>query len=201
MLVFGAVLGCLIGAKNIAENPTSAPALLLLLPGLIASYVARPDQHALTTRLLNFARRLLLFTGGIAYVCATVVALDGTAKTGAALAHRTHLLQLVFLVSTVLSGIATLGLGLAWLPGRLWFRRLISLTWLRNLRDELKAEGFVRAVSVATPPDRAYLEVDRCRDDLLGLTDRNRVGPFPHDGALHGYVVVRTGPWPPGALR
>jgi hypothetical protein len=61
--------------EKIAENPSSAPALLLLLPGLVASVVGRPDAHALKTRVLSWARRLLLLSGFAAYAAAVIVGL------------------------------------------------------------------------------------------------------------------------------
>ncbi len=82
-LTIAALFACAIRASAIAANPTSAPALLLVLPGLIASYVARPDRHALTTRLLSFARVLLLGVALCAYIAAARVALGGAhAMTG-----------------------------------------------------------------------------------------------------------------------
>lgn len=84
-----ALIACAIWTENLAVNPTSAPALLLALPGLIASYVARPDQHALTTRLLSWARRLVLWAGFFAFAGAVRVALSGrTPTTPAAIDDR-----------------------------------------------------------------------------------------------------------------
>jgi hypothetical protein len=61
-------------AARLAVTNTSAPSLLLLFPGLIASYLARPT-HALVTRLLNLARWALLGSAGVAYVTAARLAL------------------------------------------------------------------------------------------------------------------------------
>jgi hypothetical protein len=61
---------------RIAGNPTAAPSLLLLLPGLVASVVGRPDPHALTTRVLAGVRRLLLAAGFGAFAAAAIVALS-----------------------------------------------------------------------------------------------------------------------------
>ncbi len=62
---------------EIASNPTSVPALLVVLPGLFATYVGRSDQHALTTRLLAGARWLLLLSGLLAYAMAVRLAVSG----------------------------------------------------------------------------------------------------------------------------
>lgn len=76
-LATAAMAACWWRAGTIAGSPTSAPALLLVIPGLIATYVARPDAHPLTSRLLNLARRLVMVVGGLAYLAAAVVALSG----------------------------------------------------------------------------------------------------------------------------
>lgn len=127
LLTVGALIACLIRASDIASNPTSAPALLLVLPGLIASYVARPDRHALTTRLLSFARGLILVVAFCAYLAAARVALAGSKPTAepaigeAAASLRTWLWGLAIVAS-----VATIGLGITWLRGsalRRWLRR------------------------------------------------------------------------------
>ncbi len=79
MLTFLALTACSIFAEKIATNPSSAPALLLFLPAFIATYVARPDQHPLTSRLLSRARTLLMGVAFIAYVAAARVVLSGGA--------------------------------------------------------------------------------------------------------------------------
>jgi hypothetical protein len=82
LLTFLALTACSVFAEKIATNPSSAPALLLFLPGFIATYIARPDQHALTTRLLSTARTLLMGVAFIAYVAAARVVLSGGAAHG-----------------------------------------------------------------------------------------------------------------------
>ena len=77
MLAMLALVVSALFTSSIARNPTSAPALFLLLPGLIASYVGRPDRHALTTRLLSTARLLLIGCGFVAYIAGVAVALTG----------------------------------------------------------------------------------------------------------------------------
>jgi hypothetical protein len=93
-LTTGALVGAAVFAEQIATNPTSAPALLLFLPGLIATYIARPDQHPLTTRLLWGARRALLAIALIVYLAAGRVALSGGQATGALAHKRTDALRL-----------------------------------------------------------------------------------------------------------
>lgn len=77
LLVTAAIGACLIWAPNIVRNSSSAPALLLLLPGLIATYLGRPDHHGLTQRLLAWTRRTLMFSALLAYATAARVALSG----------------------------------------------------------------------------------------------------------------------------
>jgi hypothetical protein len=120
VLTLGALIACTIEAKAIAANPTSAPALLLVLPGLIASYVARPDQHALTTRLLSSARRLLLGIALCAYVAAARVALAGGTPAGKkALADRTDSLQRWLGILAIAAGLLCAGLAVTWVRSKL----------------------------------------------------------------------------------
>jgi hypothetical protein len=126
-LTLAALIGCLVRAPEIAGNPTSAPALLLVLPGLIASYVARPDRHALTTRLLSFARWLLLTVAFCAYIAAARVALAGT-KPGAepAISESGGALRTWLWFLTVIAGAATAGIVIGWFRGsaiRRWLKR------------------------------------------------------------------------------
>jgi hypothetical protein len=58
---------------------STAPALLLVLPGFIATYVAQPGQHALTTRMLFRARRLLGYSALTAFAAAVVFVAVATA--------------------------------------------------------------------------------------------------------------------------
>lgn len=115
-----ALFACAIFAEKIATNPTSAPALLLFLPGLIASYIARPEQHALTTRLLSGARLLLLLSALTAYGAAAKLALSGgPVKGSSAIAGRTESLQLWLFPSAAFSTLLLAGLAVTYLRGRL----------------------------------------------------------------------------------
>jgi hypothetical protein len=114
-----ALLACSIFAEKIASNPTSAPALLLFLPGFIATYIARPDQHALTTRLLSNARRLLMGVAFLAYVAAARVVLNGgAARGGAALAESTEGLRRWLVPLTILTTVLLAGLSVTFTQGR-----------------------------------------------------------------------------------
>jgi hypothetical protein len=65
-----ALLACVLFADQLAANNTSAPAYLLLFPGLIATYVTRPGEHPLTWRLLGWSRLILAATAICAYLAA-----------------------------------------------------------------------------------------------------------------------------------
>jgi hypothetical protein len=114
-----ALFACAVFADKIATNPTSAPALLLILPGLIASYIARPEQHALTTRLLAGARLLLLLSALLAYGAAAKLALSGgPVETQKEVAHRAHSLRIWLYPSAILATILLAGLAITYLRGR-----------------------------------------------------------------------------------
>jgi len=132
LLITSALLACTLRSRSIAGSPTSAPALLLVLPGLIASYVARPDLHGLTTRLLSLARRLLMASAFLAYVAAAVVALSGSAVSGDRLvAARAADLRWWLIPITCVSAVVLALLTVTWLRGRVrprerWDRRGFS---------------------------------------------------------------------------
>jgi hypothetical protein len=118
LLTISALVGCAIRAPEIASNSTSAPALLLVLPGLIASYVARPDLHALTTRLLSFARQLLLGIALCAYLAAARVALAGAKpQTDDEISSQAGSLGCWLWVLSVVAGVLFVGLLVTWLRG------------------------------------------------------------------------------------
>jgi hypothetical protein len=121
-LAAGALVTCAFSADSIAANPNAAPALLLVLPGLIASYVARPDQHALTRRLLSFARFLLFLSALCAYIAAARVALGGpTPQTPEAVTARADSLTDWLTPLAVIAVVLFLASSVAWLRGRRWF--------------------------------------------------------------------------------
>jgi hypothetical protein len=118
-----ALTTCLFAAGEIAANSTSAPALLLALPALIASYVARPDQHALTTKMLAAVRWLLLSSALLAYAAAAWVTFTGHGSSAqAAVDERTGDLQLGLGIAAALSLIPLTS---------------IAITWIRNRRQAL----------------------------------------------------------------
>jgi hypothetical protein len=82
--------GCLILYSDLAEGVGSASSLLLVFPGLAASYVARPE-HSLVSRQLVLARAVLIASAVVAYVVAARLALI-TSDHGADPDHLRHFL-------------------------------------------------------------------------------------------------------------
>lgn len=72
-----AVLGASAFAVEGLAGSTDGPTLLLLLPGLIASYLARPDRHGLTARMHSGARVMLTIAAVLAFIGAALVTLGG----------------------------------------------------------------------------------------------------------------------------
>lgn len=52
------------------ERPEATVAMLLLVPTLLAAYVARPHEHAITSRMLRFARFMLTLDGVLPFLAA-----------------------------------------------------------------------------------------------------------------------------------
>jgi len=63
-------------AGTIAHSPATAGPLLLGVPGAIAAYVSRPDDHRLTSRLLIGTRVLLLISAACSFSAAALAAFD-----------------------------------------------------------------------------------------------------------------------------
>lgn len=60
---------------EIKASPRGVPALLLLFPGAVAAYLARPVAHRLTTRILTVARTIMVLVAALPYVAAVSLAL------------------------------------------------------------------------------------------------------------------------------
>lgn len=70
-VVLVALVLFLLFAENIAQGgSSSAPSLLLALPGAIATYVLRVEEQSITSRLLVWARAFLLISGLSAFAAA-----------------------------------------------------------------------------------------------------------------------------------
>lgn len=117
---------------EVAESSSSAPAILLVLPGIIATYLGRPVYHALTTRMLSATRWLLVLSGLCAYLgaAATVIVggsggvVDPASIIGNAGSSEVRLellqgdtgdgsekLYLPFLILSILAGLAAASIG------------------------------------------------------------------------------------------
>jgi hypothetical protein len=53
-----------------ADRSEAAVALLLLLPAILAAYVARPDEHTFTTKILTGSRIMLVFVAALPFAAA-----------------------------------------------------------------------------------------------------------------------------------
>jgi hypothetical protein len=72
-----AVLGLFVGlAGKIGEGASSAPSLLLALPGIIATLVLRVEEQTITSRLLAWSRGFLLVSALCAYGAALRLGVD-----------------------------------------------------------------------------------------------------------------------------
>jgi hypothetical protein len=90
-LVVGVLLAFSIFADQIGSNTTSAPALLLVLPGAIATYVSRPGSSPLTGRLLTWARGFLVVSGLSAFAAATRLVVDPPTSVDPITGHELRL--------------------------------------------------------------------------------------------------------------
>lgn len=125
LAITAAIGACWIGADDLAHKSLgSAPSLLLLFPGLAATYLARAE-HPLAARLLRFARLALFLAALTAYAAAARLAVADASTTRA---------QLVtfFKPLTVVAATASLVLLLTSalpLPLSHWARRPFRLLW------------------------------------------------------------------------
>jgi hypothetical protein len=94
-LIALALAGCFWRARQLHEGTSSAASLLLLFPGLVATYLARPE-HPLVTRLLVGAKIVLGVSAVLIYVAAGQVAL-------ASEQHPANLCHLRLLLATELA--------------------------------------------------------------------------------------------------
>jgi hypothetical protein len=153
LLALGGLIACYNTRTQIAINPTSAPALLLLVPGLIASYVGRPDQHALTTRLLSTARVMLLVTAGVSYAAAATIALSGSAARGSGDLHdRVALLKWPLFGAGVVAAGCSAALLLAFVLGRPWLADVEVGRTPRRALNALTDRSFTLVEAVALRP-------------------------------------------------
>jgi len=200
-LVLAAVALCLLRAESIAKNASSAPAALLLLPGVIATYVGRPDRHALTTRLLLFARWLLLLAGLTAYGCAAFVALGGgRPSTQSSLEHRVEHLELIFKVGFAVAAISFVGLALGWLLANPTVRRrlhgLVRFSWITGARSAFARSSFAHCVLLPLSQEALCAEVEMEKSSLLNLKEgRQRRSSGSTVEELIFYRVDLTSTW------
>jgi hypothetical protein len=131
-LVAASVTACWVFAGQLSHGATSTPSLLLLFPGVVANYVARPGRHPITSHLLSNARTVLVLSGGVALVAAarlSVISEQHPAAEGT--------LKCQFFILGVVAWILAVTLLAArspWLP-----RRLSSQRSVRRSAQEVEA--------------------------------------------------------------
>jgi hypothetical protein len=86
-LMFGAVFAsllltsvlavCRVRIDRLVTQPATAGSLLLIAPGLVAAYLARPGEHALARKLLVWPRAALALSAVLAFCAAVVLLLLG----------------------------------------------------------------------------------------------------------------------------
>jgi hypothetical protein len=91
------LLACAVLTRPLVSHGTGSQALLLLLPGLLATVVARAGGHGLVIRMLQGARRTLLLSGVFAFIGAGMLTLINTGKG----AHATPWQRWVFILLAI----------------------------------------------------------------------------------------------------
>jgi hypothetical protein len=161
-LVLAAIVACMAFAKSIAEGSTGGPALLLVLPGAIATYVARSDQHGLTTRMLAIPRWVLLLLAGVAaYYAAGTITLIGPAESSlkgaeyaAAVKEHTALIREWLRYGAAAAAVAVIVIGIGW-----FFTRELPHSlrrWSRRRWRRYTASRFDIQVTLGIPADDAW---------------------------------------------
>jgi len=211
MLALVAIVACMVLNEEIAEGAGSNAALLLVLPGIIATYVARSDQHGLTTRLLAIPRWVLLLGSGVAaYYAAGVLALVGPVREdlspGAyetAVDHSGSLVFWLLLPAAIAALASVLIIGIGWICTRELTHRVKH--WFQRIRRRYSKPRFRLERKLRVDPDKVWDHIqeeveERLRQGLLEST-RSRVTPprkFTIYGELwrvswvHGIQVVET---------
>ncbi len=116
-LVAASLTACWGFAGQLSQAETSTPSLLLLFPGIVANYVARPGRHSFTWHLLSYARAVLVLSGGLALVAAARLSIISEAHPA-----TEGTLKWQFLVLGAIAWVLTAVLLAAqspWLPRRL----------------------------------------------------------------------------------
>lgn len=157
-LVLAAILMCIKYRVDIVEDSGAGPALLLVLPGVIATYVARLDQHGLTTRLLAVPRWILLICSGVsAYYAAGVIALVGHVEEGlkphayeAAVTKQASEIDQLLQFPMFAAVAAVIVIGLGWLCTRETTHRVLRACqgawgWRRYLKVRFRLKVTMRA--------------------------------------------------------
>lgn len=196
------IVACIFFATKVVEG-TGDIGLLLVLPGLVATYVARSDQHGLTTRMLAVPRWVLLGCGVMAYYAAGALTLIGPVNeelTGRAHAKSVdHLDSLVFwflLPAAVLAGIGTFLIFLGWVCTRERTHRVRR--WLQRIARWYARPRFRIEEKLRVQTDKAWAhlceEAEKLREsDWTQGVDIVENPPGDRPGALECVIHCRKG--------
>lgn len=125
-LVLQAAIAALLGfGKDQVETllDTNPAELLLLLPTLVAAYVAKPHEHEIATRSVRGPRLLLLGSAGCSFAAAAYLHLGGS------VGEISNAWCILFWASIVLAGLQLLSLGTglaAWIAKQLKIQRSLG---------------------------------------------------------------------------
>lgn len=167
-LAFVAIGACMLFRKPIAEGSGNNTALLLVLPGVIATYVSRADQHGLTTRLLAIPRWILLLGSGIsAYYAAGVLTLVGQAGDSAGRAsieHHESLILLWLAPAAVAAFLSAAVIFFGWLFTR--ERTYRARRWLQRMLHRYSKPRFRIERKLRVDPGKVW---DHIQDEVAKL--------------------------------
>jgi hypothetical protein len=167
-------------AQPLVRHATGAQGLLLAFPGLLAALVARAGGHTLIIRILQHARRSLMWCGAIAFMAAGLLAFIHTGGNANAGLGVYVFYGVLFVVST-------------WQATKLWLSRRLP----RPPGQFGPAERYVSGV--AQRRQRRAVRAARGRQRSLRLVVRapeltwERVDEIAADEALKRGVPVQAG--------
>jgi hypothetical protein len=196
VLALVAIAVCMILSKDIAEGSGNNVALLLVLPGIIATYVARSDQHGLTTRLLAVPRWILLLGSGVAaYYAAGVIALVGSVKEDQpaklfeqAVDHNALLIRWLLVPAVVAAFASSLVILVGWICTREMTHRVKH--WAQRIRHVYSRPRFDLERKLRADPAKVWGHIENELKERLiqGLLEvsRSNVNPSQRKATVHG---------------
>jgi hypothetical protein len=197
ILAFAAIVVCMVLSDDIVEGSGSNVALLLVLPGIIATYVARSDQHGLTTRLLAVPRWILLLGSGVAtYYAAGAIALVGPVREDLstkayeqAVDHNSLLIKWLLLPAAVAALASVLVLFIGWICTRETTHRIKHR--IERVRRVYSRPRFNLEYRLRADPAKVWDHIQRELEERLaqGLLESSRSSVSPQRQlTIHGSI-------------